>query len=149
MNKLFKTFTREIKKRDLWLLTNVMEQYNTSDYLKHVAYDPDTYNKKTLFANNMVEIVLICWKEGQKSPIHDHPENGCIMKLLSGQLKEVRYTTNLKNNAVTYIKPNDVLYIDNYIGFHDIEALKDSVSLHVYSPPHHVAKTYSGLVTDA
>lgn len=146
MNQLFKKITSEIKTKDLWLLTNIVNEYNDTDYQKYIEYDQNTYNKKILYKNKKIELVLICWKKGQISEIHDHAKHGCILKLLNGYIKETRYTPNLTNESITYIRSNDTSYIDDLHGYHKIEALQDSVSLHIYSPPNHVTKTYSSSV---
>ena len=46
-----------------------------------------------IFRNEKYEIYLICWNKKQISKIHDHPENGCILKVLKGELIEYRYDT--------------------------------------------------------
>lgn len=35
--------------------------------------------------------MLICWGEGHGSAIHDHADAHCFMKMLKGELSEIRY----------------------------------------------------------
>lgn len=35
--------------------------------------------------------MILCWGPGHGSAIHDHADAHCMMKMLSGQLSEVRY----------------------------------------------------------
>lgn len=41
-------------------------------------------------------LLLLCWNPGKYSPIHDHPCDGCWMRVCQGCLNEVRYVT--RNN---------------------------------------------------
>ena len=47
-------------------------------------------------SNELFEIIIISWNYNQKSPIHNHPENGCLMKILKGSLTEEKYNNKLK-----------------------------------------------------
>lgn len=35
--------------------------------------------------------MILCWGEGHGSAIHDHADSHCFMKMLDGELCEVRY----------------------------------------------------------
>ncbi|CAM9563521.1 unnamed protein product [Scytosiphon promiscuus] len=45
------------------------------------------------------ELLLLCWRPGATSVIHDHPKAGCWVKVLKGELKETRYS--LASDGVT------------------------------------------------
>ena len=88
---------------------------------------------------------LITWQKDSISKIHDHSENGCLMKILEGKISENLYDSNLnhiKNNI--YYKDN-IAYIDNLIGYHSIKNIhtKPSYSLHIYSPTNYKTKYYN------
>jgi cysteine dioxygenase len=36
-------------------------------------------------------LMLLCWNPGKFSPIHDHPSDGCWLRVLEGAVQEVRY----------------------------------------------------------
>mmetsp|Transcript_15086 Transcript_15086/g.17226 ORF Transcript_15086/g.17226 Transcript_15086/m.17226 type:complete len:286 (+) Transcript_15086:354-1211(+) len=36
-------------------------------------------------------LLLLCWNPGKYSPVHDHPCNGCWMRVCQGVVNEVRY----------------------------------------------------------
>jgi len=124
-------------------LTHSINLYIGADWIQFVKYE-NYYNKIRLdcYSNNKFEMYIICWKPEQSSPIHDHSENGCIMKVLSGSLKESLYTYNLLLQNETIINKNNVSFIDNHIGLHKIEAIDYSVSLHIYSPPNYISLKY-------
>ena len=45
----------------------------------------------TLYRNNDFEILLINWDKHQGSPIHNHADNGCVLKMMKGELFEKRF----------------------------------------------------------
>lgn len=46
--------------------------------------------------------MIICWGEGHGSAIHDHADSHCFMKMLKGELREIRYAwPNDDNNNAT------------------------------------------------
>jgi hypothetical protein len=95
-------------------------------------------NRTKLHETPNYELVLISWAPGAKSHIHNHPENGCIYKVLEGILIEETYDpkTIELTNLITLL-PNDIGYIDNTICYHKIYNPEpfQAYSLHIYSPP--------------
>ena len=55
-----------------------------NDWEQHVKFDDRTYCKNILYRDDHIECILIGWLPGQASPLHGHPENGCLMRVLSG-----------------------------------------------------------------
>lgn len=46
--------------------------------------------------------MILCWGEGHASAIHDHADAHCFMKMLKGELREIRYAWPTDNiNSVT------------------------------------------------
>lgn len=41
--------------------------------------------------NGKFNLMVLCWNLGNASPIHDHADSHCFMKMLSGELTEIRY----------------------------------------------------------
>lgn len=41
--------------------------------------------------NGKFNLMILCWGPGHGSAIHDHADAHCMMKMLSGQLSEIRY----------------------------------------------------------
>lgn len=41
--------------------------------------------------NGKFNLMIICWGEGHGSAIHDHADSHCFMKMLQGELREIRY----------------------------------------------------------
>lgn len=52
--------------------------------------------------NGKFNLMIICWGEGHGSAIHDHADSHCFMKMLKGELREIRYAwPNDDNNNAT------------------------------------------------
>lgn len=122
--------------KNLYLFSKNLKNYNL-EYLieKYGLIKHESYNKTILYRNTKFEIILISWDKNVCTNIHSHPENGCLMNILEGNLIEDIYK---KDN---YLKRNiynkgDISYIHDSLGYHKIYN-KDqySYSLHIYSPP--------------
>ncbi|XP_038217650.1 cysteine dioxygenase type 1 [Zerene cesonia] len=62
------------------------------DWRKYAKYDRFRYTRNLVDAGNgAFNIMVLCWGPGHASAIHDHADSHCFMKLLSGNLDEVRY----------------------------------------------------------
>lgn len=66
--------------------------------------------------------MIICWGEGHGSAIHDHADSHCFMKMLKGELREIRYAwpnNNNNNNIIEFNGSADISEKPN--GEHDEE----------------------------
>jgi predicted metal-dependent enzyme (double-stranded beta helix superfamily) len=102
------------------------------------------YTRQTLFTNSHFDVLLIVWSPGSTSKIHNHPDNGCVIKVLRGSLSEERFSLSLDKTAENIIEADKVSYIDNTIGYHRIcnKTNEFVFSLHIYSPPNYVATLF-------
>jgi len=92
------------------------------------------YEKIYLSENKNYSVILIKWNHNSVSRIHDHPDKGCIFKLLKGKLIENCFDNNIDFLSNSILKKDDINYrIGNKI-LHQIIALDESISLHVYIP---------------
>lgn len=131
MDNLIIQINEHLKLNNIYSLKNLLSTYTKDDWKNYVIFDESKYKRNLVYKNETFEILILCWKEKQESPIHDHPKNGCIFKVLQGSIVEVKKDTQHTLNI------NDIGYS---IGknVHQIKALEDSVSLHVYSPPNYI-----------
>ena len=125
-------------------LTNILKKYKLSDWKKYVKVNEITYNREKVHTCDLFDIYIMTWDTGQKSLIHNHPENGCLLQVLQGSLYEELYDLNLNLIKKDLFETNNINYIDNSIGFHKIEniGIEIAVSLHIYSPPNHKTKYF-------
>ncbi|KAJ5493437.1 Cysteine dioxygenase [Penicillium diatomitis] len=97
--------------------------------------------------NHKANILLLVWNPGKGSPIHDHANAHCIMKVLAGELHETVYKNPnhqpgdhepLEVKSSTTYAMNEVTYISDDIGLHRVHNPSSdqiAVSLHLYTPP--------------
>ena len=122
-------------------LINFIKDYKFNKY--NFPVKNGEYSRNIICANDKYEVIIITWSPNCKSKIHDHAANGCIFKVLEGELIEYKYTKKLELIKTNKLKVNDTNYIDNNIGYHPIEnGNKKSVSVHIYSPPYATTLTY-------
>ncbi len=94
-------------------------------------------------------LMLLCWTPGKESPVHDHPCEGCWMRVVSGTVAETRYALTVAVGPVqtqfsTAAAPA-VLYITDSIGLHKIGAVAGPArTLHLYSPPYRSCRIWPG-----
>ena len=145
INDLFNELQKRINKdNNLKSHINLLKQYNGTDWKNYVRFSDHSYHREIIFRNELFDILIISWKQGQQTKIHDHPDHGCLMRVLQGKLCENIY---LNKNGLTLIGSN-IIDTDN-IGhregssiIHNIKSLNDTVSLHIYSPGYYVPKLY-------
>ena len=91
--------------------------------------NPELYQKKIIYKNDDYELVLINQEKGAYTNYHNHPENGCVLKVLDGKLYEINDSKSLvlNKNDVNFKFKNDFIKY----------ALEKSYSLHYYSPPNY------------
>jgi cysteine dioxygenase len=101
-----------------------------------ISTDHDTY-----------ALILIVWNRGKYSPIHDHPCDGCWVKVIDGTVNEVQY--QVRGNALVetsnIMLSDGVTYMDDAIGLHKIGNPRDDVdaiTLHLYSPPYEKCRVW-------
>jgi len=109
---------------------------------KYIKINTTHYNKINLIQGDKCEFILLCWNSDQSAPLHDHADNGCIMKCLEGELHEQRYDENKNQISSSDIHANQTAFIKNTLGYHSIrnKTYTPTISLHVYSPKNHVTK---------
>ena len=111
---------------------DIINMYNSKDYNKYVKKNENKYNRNVVFSNKEIELVIITWCNGQSSGFHGHPGE-CIFKVLENSIHEEKKCTDI--NTVRIYNTGDIGYIDNSIGIHNMIAITDTVTLHIYSPP--------------
>ncbi|KAI1774928.1 RmlC-like cupin domain-containing protein [Hypoxylon cercidicola] len=133
-------------------LTHIMERYisNEKDWSRYALANPDMAYTRNLVdeGNGKANLLVLVWTPGKASPIHDHGNAHCLMKILHGSLTETRYEfpdsdtsgpMRLKSERV--LVNNAVAYMADELGLHRVsnQGSNYAVSLHLYTPPN-VAK---------
>ena len=126
-------------------LKETLKKYNSDDWEKHKCFSERNYKKNLVFQNDNFEMFLVCWGPMQSTYIHDHSENGCIFKIIEGEISEHLYNEKLELIELNNLTEDSIGYIDNQMGLHRMtnESKKENcISLHIYSPPNFVATLF-------
>lgn len=136
---------------DVSKLKSLLASYKPTadEWLHYGEPDPSRGYTRLLVdgINGKSNLLFIVWNPGKKSPIHDHANAHCVMKILKGSLQETVYnwpeSKDISQGPMsvkkqTIYQEEEVAYISDEIGLHHIANpdQKDvSVSLHLYTPP--------------
>jgi len=68
-------------------------------YVGAVEFDDANYARHVMYRDEHLEILMICWKPQQMTPVHDHPDHGCLVRVLAGELQETLFNLGLDYSA--------------------------------------------------
>ena len=121
-----------------------------NDVAEFARFSEHRYLRNLVHEGEHYHLLVLCWRSGQRSPIHDHAGSTCGLRILRGTATE----TVFERSPGGLIKPvcsedycvGDVsVSSDDFI--HQVSNLQaqgqDLVTLHVYSPPLLRTATYS------
>ena len=129
-------------------------QLTCDDVREHIQFSEKQYARNLVRKGEWYHLLVLCWKNGQRSPIHDHAGSSCGVRVLRGVMTETTFDF-APNGHVKAIGSRD-LAAGGVCGsqdsdMHQISNLQagdaDLVTLHVYSPPLLWMGTYSLLDT--
>lgn len=112
------------------------------DVASYLTFRPERYVRNRLHDGAGYQVLVLCWRNGQRSPIHNHRGSHCGVKVLRGVATETLFT-RAPNGLIVPVSSRDLLpghtcaSADEDI--HQVSNLQadnaDLVTLHVYSPP--------------
>lgn len=152
INCVYKNIPKENWEKRREMLTKILTHTNLSvnDVGKYTLFDKNLPYTRNLVATDGFNygLLVLCWNGGMESKIHNHPCDGCFVKVLRGTIKETRYSYDQQTDAITLLsefegQEGDVAYMDDFVGLHKIgNPSKDvgAVTLHLYTPPYSLCK---------
>ena len=99
------------------------------------------YARNILAKSPWYQLIVICWREGQASPIHDHGESACGVRVVDGTATELRYEKvddgSVRMRSQGEFSPGDVCVTstDQIHVIRNEAGRDDLITLHLYSPP--------------
>lgn len=118
-------------------------RFNPKEFQRYAHWTSGKYTRNLIGYNSEFTLLMLCWDRGQESPIHDHAGSHCFMKILEGELHEVRYDASnpsrLALKKITQLRDEAVAYIDDTQGVHKMvnpSSEHGAISLHIYIPPY-------------
>jgi cysteine dioxygenase len=133
------------------LLARMQEiDVNLGDVQRFVRFAERTYRRNLVQSGPSYNLWVMCWRNGQRSHIHDHKGSSCGMRVLQGTLTETLFAFapngHIFPTGSREFQPGQVLGGQD-ADVHQVSNLQagkaDLVTLHVYSPPLLMMGTYS------
>lgn len=115
----------------------------------YLGFKAGNYSRHRVMKNEFVEMLVLCWKPGQRTPIHDHNGSHGAVLVHEGILWETlfEYDTEhglgykshreLRAGGLTGSELPDI----HQLGNPDVSG-RDLITIHIYAPPLGVLKTY-------
>lgn len=125
---------------------NTLSKYNGDDWKKFIKINNNSYNRYVYFSSDEFDLIIITWSSGNKCKIHNHPENGCFVRIMDGNISEEHYDTKtLKKTKENKYQKGDIMYIDDTISYHRMCNISDQpcITLHIYSPGNYIPKFFT------
>ena len=121
-----------------------------AEFEAYVQFTENHYARNLIHKNPDFEVLVLCWRAGQRSPIHDHGDSICAVQVVAGVLSADNYRRSagghLRADYSEDLNPGSVLSIQT-TEIHQVSNLQadgtDLITLHIYSPPLLRMKTYS------
>lgn len=113
-----------------------------ADLRPYISFKAGTYARHRVFRNEQFELLVLCWRPGQRTPIHDHNGSYGVIRVCSGVLWETMFALDEQrglvyqsardwtNGCITGADIPDI----HQIGNPDVSG-QDLVTLHLYAPP--------------
>lgn len=112
------------------------------DYQRLISFGDKTYRRNLLHEGPAYHALVLCWRAGQRSPIHDHHGSSCAVRVLEGIATETAFAAT--PHGLVYATATVDHPVGQLIGSFDADAHQisnlqapgcDLVTLHIYSPP--------------
>jgi DMSO/TMAO reductase YedYZ molybdopterin-dependent catalytic subunit len=123
---------------------------DAGDVESFVRFAEPSYQRILIRAGRWYHLWVLCWKNGQRSPIHDHVGSGCAVHVLRGTatVTDCVFAPNGHVKAVASRDfPAGSVFVNEDADMHQVSNLQagsaDLVTLHIYSPPLLRMGTYS------
>jgi cysteine dioxygenase len=108
---------------------------------RYIHFTDERYARNLIYKCDSFECLVLCWKPGQRSPIHDHSNSICAVYTLDGVLSADNYRKmangHVRADYSEDMRPGSVLSIQT-TEIHQVSNLQDTanlISLHFYLGP--------------
>jgi cysteine dioxygenase len=119
------------------------------DLRPYTSFKPKTYARHLVLRTTHAELLVLCWRPGQRTPIHDHNGSYGTVRVCEGVMWETMFALDAENKlyyqtarewtggGVTGADVPDI----HQLGNPEVSG-KDLITLHLYAPPLGVLNTY-------
>jgi len=120
------------------------------DYESYRFFSEPKYARNLIVRSEHAEMLLLCWKQGQRTPIHDHGGSIGVVLVCEGMVTETMFERAPEGHVRpynTYRRGPGVVTGADVPDIHQLLNLeqdgRELVTLHCYAPPLSVLNTYS------
>ncbi|MFL6286167.1 MAG: cysteine dioxygenase [Pyrinomonadaceae bacterium] len=108
----------------------------------YVGFKEGTYARHRVFVRDYAELLVLCWRPGQRTPIHDHAGSFGSVRVLEGFMWETLFEMDAAEGLIYksarewthgHVTGADVPDI-HQLGNPDVSGT-DLITLHLYAPP--------------
>lgn len=110
----------------------------------YVQFNDSGYRRNQIRLGAWYEALVICWKPGQKSYIHDHHGSSCCFRIIEGCAEEIICKPTGRTADLPLVRPvatrsfpvgtvcaSSAEHIHEVVNHGD----QDLITMHIYSPP--------------
>lgn len=123
---------------------------SVEDVADYARFNEVNYRRNLVQGGTWYHLLVICWRSGQRSPIHNHAESTCGVKVLQGIATETKFEMS-PCGLVKAVSSEDLdeglIAATQDADMHQMSNLQaegeDLITLHIYSPPLLRMKTFS------
>lgn len=132
----------------LALLESLLREWRPQpgELLPYLHFDERGYCRNRIRLGDAYEALLLCWRPGQLSPIHDHAASSCAFRVLRGLATETRFERcgRWVRPVATQRHTAGAVCGSTDDGIHELGNLHEDplVTLHLYSPVLVSPRTY-------
>ena len=136
---------------DLAELTKLLTSLSITreDIAPSCLFGQKGYKRNTIAASPWYELLALCWRSGDFTPIHDHQNVSCAFKVVEGTGTEIRFEqtpSGLICPAQAVAMQPGYVCAANDPDIHQVANMQapgtDLITLHIYSPPIKSMNTY-------
>jgi len=120
-------------------LIEYAEKYQFEESKLPIAFTDEPYTRTSIYKDDKLEVVVICFADGQTSSVHHHQGSNCVVRVVRGKVLETLFddiadVLELESNHV--LKAGDISGLDGK-QIHQLSNMSKTgtVLLNFYSPP--------------
>ena len=125
-------------------------QIGLDDIRPYLRFNINNYRRNLLHSGPMYQALALCWRPGQRSPIHDHAGSSRAVRIIQGTAVETIFEQTADGHTFA-VRSRQLEEGESCASqdsdIHQVSNLQpdgqDLITLHVYSPPLLIMGVYS------
>lgn len=151
LKELFAQLDRHVDPIPVEKITALAKRLELSrgDIRRWARFGDTCYQRNLIHSGPAYQALALCWRSGQRSPIHDHRGSACVVRVVEGIATETIF--DLSPSGLIFATATHHREAGSVCGSVDADihqmgnlqdASSDLISLHIYSPPLLAMRTY-------